>query len=410
LLPPLDQRDPLNLIKAETHQHFTLPPPRYTEASLVKKLEELGIGRPSTYASIIKVLQDRDYVLLDKKRFNPHDRGRVVSVFLENYFNKYVEYDFTAGLENQLDEISNGKLYWKEVIQKFWETFKQLCDETIGKSNREIIDVLDNALGPHFFPPNGEDKDRECPNCKNGRIGLKVGKFGGFVGCSNYPECKYTVQFNQITDAKNGTLTNPKEIGIYPETGEMITIRKGPYGLYMQVGEGTDEKKPKRVSIPKNFEPDEIGLNTAIQLLALPRKLGFHPENNLTVSAGIGMYGPYILHNKKYKALEKTDNILDIDLERAIELIAKPTIRGNATLKNFGEHPQEKKEITAHDGKYGTYVKCGRINASLLGDQTVGTLSLEDAIKLINDRKVKLGQKVSKKKKDKVKTVNSSKK
>ena len=409
LLPPLDQRDPLNLIKAETHQHFTLPPPRYTEASLVKKLEELGIGRPSTYASIIKVLQDRDYVLLDKKRFNPHDRGRVVSVFLENYFNKYVEYDFTAGLENQLDEISNGKLNWKEVIQKFWETFKQLCDETIGKSNREIIDVLDNALGPHFFPPNGEDKDRKCPNCKNGRIGLKVGKFGGFVGCSNYPECKYTVQFNQITDAKNGTLTNPKEIGIYPETGEMITIRKGPYGLYMQVGEGTDEKKPKRVSIPKNFEPDEIGLNTAIQLLALPRKLGFHPENNLTVSAGIGMYGPYILHNKKYKSLEKTDNILDIDLERAIELIAKPTIRGNATLKNFGEHPQEKKEITAHDGKYGTYVKCGRINASLLGDQTVDTLNLEDAIKLINDRKVRLGQKVSKKK-DKVKKVNSSKK
>ena len=190
----------------------------------------------------------------------------------------------------------------------------------------------------------------------------------------------------------------------------MITIRKGPYGLYMQVGERTDEKKPKRVSIPKNFEPDEIGLNTAIQLLALPRKLGFHPENNLTVSAGIGMYGPYILHNKKYKALEKTDNILDIDLERAIELIAKPTIRGNATLKNFGEHPQEKKEITAHDGKYGTYVKCGRINASLLGDQTVDTLNLEDAIKLINDRKVKMGQKVSKKKKDKVKTVNSSKK
>ena len=178
----------------------------------------------------------------------------------------------------------------------------------------------------------------------------------------------------------------------------------------MQVGEGTNEKKPKRVSIPKNFEPDEIGLNTAIQLLSLPRKLGFHPENNLTVSAGIGMYGPYILHNKKYKALEKTDNILDIDLERAIELIAKATIRGNATLKNFGEHPQEKKEITVHDGKYGTYVKCGRINASLLGDQTVDALSLEDAIKLINDRKAKLGQKVSNKKKDKVKTVNGSKK
>ena len=190
-------------------------------------------------------------------------------------------------------------------------------------------------MGPHFFPPNGEDKDRKCPTCDNGRIGLKVGKFGGFVGCSNYPDCKYTVQFSQITDAKNGTLTGPKEIGIFPETGEMITIRKGPYGVYMQIGEGTNEKKPKRVSIPKNFEPDEIGLNTAIQLLALPRKLGFHPENNLTISAGIGMYGPYILHNKKYKALEKTDNILDINLDRAIELIAKPTIRGKCYFKKF---------------------------------------------------------------------------
>ena len=412
LLPQLQEGDNLKLIKSEKNQHFTLPPPRYTEASLVKKLEELGIGRPSTYASIIKVLQDRDYVLLDKKRFNPHDRGRVVSVFLENYFDKYVEYDFTADMENQLDEISDGKLNWKEVIQKFWETFKVLCDDTIGKSNREIIDVLDNALGPHFFPPQGEDKDRKCPNCNNGRIGLKVGKFGGFIGCSNYPECKYTVQFNQITDAKNGVLTGPKEIGIYPETGEMITIRKGPYGIYMQVGEGTNEKKPKRVSIPKNFEPEEIGLNTAIQLLALPRKLGFHPENNLTVSAGIGMYGPYILHNKKYKALEKTDNILDIDLERAIELIAKPTIRGNATLKTFGEHPEERKEITAHDGKYGFYVKCGKINASLLGDQTIETLNLEEAIKLINDRKIKIGQKVKKKKsvknKEKVKPTKNN--
>ena len=410
LLPPLEEGISINLIKAEKTQHFTLPPPRYTEASLVKKLEELGIGRPSTYASIIKVLQDRDYVLLDKKRFNPHDRGRVVSVFLENYFNKYVEYDFTADMENQLDEISDGKLNWKEVIQKFWETFKKLCDDTIGKSNREIIDVLDEALGPHFFPPNGADKNRICPSCKDGRIGLKVGKFGGFVGCSNYPECKYTIQFSQINDAKNGQLSGPKEIGIYPETGEMITIRKGPYGVYMQVGEGTDEKKPKRVSIPKNFEPDEIGLNTAIQLLALPRKLGFHPENNLTVSAGIGMYGPYILHNKKYKALEKTDNILDIELKRAIELIAKPTIRGNATLKVYGEHPEEKKEITAHDGKYGFYVKCGKINASLIGDQTIETLNLENAVKLIDERKIKLGQKNPKKKTTKKKEKIKSKK
>ena len=393
ILPVMNEGERLNLKEVNKNQHFTLPPPRYTEASLVKKLEELGIGRPSTYASIIKVLQDRDYVILDKKRFNPHDRGRIVSIFLEKYFNKYVEYDFTADLENQLDEISDGKLDWKEVIGKFWKTFKKLCDETVGKSNREVIDVLDDALGPHFFPPDGNDEKRKCPTCNNGRLGIKVGKFGGFIGCSNYPDCKYTVQFNQLNDKDGSSLNGPKEIGIYPETGEMITLRKGPYGFYMQVGEGTKEKKPKRVSIPKNFEPEEIGLNTAIQLLGLPRKLGFHPETNKTVSIGIGMYGPYILHDKKYKALEKTDNILDIELEKALELISKPTQRGNATLKTFGEHPTEKKNITAHDGKFGPYVKCGKINASLLGDQIIDSLNLEEAIKLIDERKQKIGLK-----------------
>ena len=397
ILPAMNEGDSLNLNKLEKTQHFTSPPPRYTEASLVKKLEELGIGRPSTYASIIKVLQDRDYVILDKKRFNPHDRGRIVSIFLEKYFNQYVEYDFTADLENQLDEISDGKLDWKDVLRKFWETFKKLCDDTVGKSNREVIDVLDEALGPHFFPPKGEDKDRKCPSCDNGRIGLKVGKFGGFVGCSNYPECKYTIQFNQITDSKNGVPAGPKEIGIYPETGEMITIRKGPYGTYMQVGEGTDEKKPKRVSIPKNFNPEEIGLNTAIQLLSLPRKLGFHPENNLTVSAGIGMYGPYILHNQQYRALEKEDDILDIDLERALELIKKPKAQfGNPVLKNLGLHKDENKEITVHEGKYGPYVKCGKIMASLIGEQSTDNINLEGAIELINDRKEKIKNKKKK--------------
>ena len=394
ILPDLNEKDSLKLLKAEKKQHFTMPPPRYTEASLVKKLEELGIGRPSTYASIIKVLQDRDYVILDKKRFVPHDRGRVVSIFLENYFNKYVEYDFTADLENQLDDISDGKLNWKEVIQKFWETFKHLCDETVGKSNREIIDVIDNALGPHLFPPNGEDKDRKCPSCDNGRLGLKVGKFGGFVGCSNYPDCKHTLQISQLNESKNGNLSGPKEIGIYPETGEMITLRKGPYGFYMQVGEGTKEKKPKRVSIPKNYEPDEIGLNTAIQLLGLPRRLGKNPENDKVVSAGIGMYGPYILHNQQYRALEKQDNILEINLERALELIKKPKSQfGNPILKNLGVHKNENKEITVHDGKYGPYVKCGKIMASLIGEQTTDNINLEQAIDLINERKEKIKKK-----------------
>ena len=330
---------------------------------------------------------------MDKKRFIPHDRGRVVSIFLANYFNQYVEYDFTADLENQLDAISDGRLKWKEVLQKFWDTFKIICDETVGKPNREIIDVIDKALGPHFFPPKGDDKERKCPTCENGRLGLKVGKFGGFIGCSNYPDCKYTIQFSQLNDSKNGKITGPKEIGIYPETSEMITLRKGPYGPYMQLGEGSKEKKPKRVSIPKNFEAEQIGLNMAIQLLSLPRKLGFHPETNKTVSAGIGMYGPYVLHNKKYKALEKEDNILDIELERALELISKPNIRGNTTLKNFGEHPNESKEMTLHEGKYGPYVKCGKINASLLADQTMESLTKDDAIALISNRKNKLTKK-----------------
>ncbi|PPR45854.1 MAG: DNA topoisomerase 1 [Alphaproteobacteria bacterium MarineAlpha5_Bin6] len=396
-LPILDEKDLLNLINSEKKQHFTLPPPRYTEASLVKKLEELGIGRPSTYASIIRVLQDRDYVILDKKRFVPHDRGRVVSIFLENYFNKYVEYDFTADLENQLDEISDGKLNWREVIQNFWQTFKNLCDDTVGKSNREIIDVIDNSLGPHFFPPKGEDKDRKCPTCDNGRLGLKVGKFGGFVGCSNYPECKYTIQFSQLNDSRNGTLTGPKEIGIYPETREMITLRKGPYGFYMQLGEGTKEKKPKRVSIPKNFEPEEIGVNTAIQLLSLPRRLGKNPENDKVISAGIGMYGPYILHNQQYRALEKDDNILDITFERALEILKKPKAQfGNPILKTLGSHSSENKDITVHEGKYGPYVKCGKIMASLIGEQTIDNITLELAIELINDRKNKIKKKKKK--------------
>ena len=399
-LPNLKENEKLELLSLNKNQHFTQPPPRYTEASLVKKLEELGIGRPSTYASIIQVLQDRNYVQKENKRFLANDRGRVVAIFLIKYFQKYVQYDFTADLENQLDEISDGKLKWKEVIKNFWNTFKELCDETVGKSNREIIDVIDNALGPHFFPPKGEDKDRKCPTCNNGRLGLKVGKFGGFVGCSNYPDCKYTIQFSQLSDSRNGTLVGPKEIGIFPETGEMITLKKGPYGFYMQLGEGTEEKKPKRVSIPKNLEPDEIGLNTAIQLLGLPRRLGKNPENEKVVSAGIGMYGPYILHNQQYRALEKHDNILDITLERALELIKKPKAQfGNPILKTYGKHPIENKDITGHEGKYGPYVKCGKIMASIIGDQTIDNLTLEQSIELIANRKLVLEKKSSGKKK-----------
>ena len=397
-LPNLSENEKLEVILLNKNQHFTQPPPRYSEASLVKKLEELGIGRPSTYASIIQVLQERNYVIKDNKRFFANDRGRVVAIFLIKYFQKYVQYDFTADLENQLDEISGGKLNWIEVINNFWKNFKPSCEETISKRNSEIIDVLDAELGAHFFPPSGDNSSRKCQLCKDGRLGLKIGKFGGFIGCSNYPDCKHTMQFAQQLDiVKNGdgksSILGPKEIGIYPETGEMIFVKKGPYGPYMQLGEGTKEKKPKRVSIPKTFDPEELGLNTAISLLGLPKKLGFHPETNKTVSAGIGMYGPYVLHDKKYKALEKTDNILDINLERALELIAKETVRGNAILKRIGEHPTEKKEITSHNGKFGSYVKCGKINASIMSDSTPESISLTEAIELIDNRKSKIKKK-----------------
>jgi len=414
-LPILNEGEKLNLVKTEKKQHYTQPSPRYNEASLVKKLEELGIGRPSTYASIIQVLQDRNYVLKDNKRFIANDRGRVVAIFLIKYFQKYVQYDFTADLENQLDEISGGKLNWIDVINNFWQNFKPSVDETIAKRNSEIIDVLDAELGAHFFPPSGEDSSRKCKQCGDGRLGLKIGKFGGFIGCSNYPDCKNTMQFSQqleiVKNGNEGILSSgPKEIGKYPETGETILLKKGPYGPYMQLGEGTKEKKPKRVSIPKNFNPDEMGLNTAIQLLGLPRKLGFHPETNKTISAGIGMYGPYVLHDKKYKALEKNDNILDIELDRAIELLAKATTRGNSILRTLGEHPEEKKSITVHNGKFGPYVKCGKINASIMSSSTPETIELNEAIELINARKVKIGiKKTSKKNKTSKSKIKTSK-
>ncbi|MBG76758.1 MAG: DNA topoisomerase 1 [Alphaproteobacteria bacterium MarineAlpha5_Bin12] len=405
-LPVLQKNDKLNLTNLEKKQHFTQPAPRYSEASLVKKLEELGIGRPSTYASIIQVLQDRNYVEKDNKRFIANDRGRVVAIFLIKYFQKYVQYDYTADLEKQLDEISGGKLNWIEVINNFWKNFKPTVDDTISKRNSEIIDVLDAELGSHFFPPSGEDSSRKCKVCNNGRLGLKIGKFGGFIGCSNYPECKNTLQFaQQLEIVKNGDdsllVTGPKEIGKYPETGETIFLKKGPYGPYMQLGEGTNDKKPKRVSIPKNFTPEDLGINTAIKLLGLPRKLGFHPDTNKTVSAGIGMYGPYVLHDKKYKALEKDDNILDIELNRAIELIAKATTRGNSILRTLGEHPSEKNNITVHNGKFGPYVKCGKINASIMSDSTPETIGLNEAIDLIDGRKSKIGVKKTKKTKSK---------
>ncbi len=360
-LPDVTEAEPMVLAQVDTkaaedakppvraEQHFTQPPPRYTEASLVKKLEELGIGRPSTYASIISVLQDRDYVRLDAKRFIPEDRGRVVTAFLESYFGRYVQYDFTADLENELDEVSGARLDWKTVLRNFWTDFSKAVDGTKDLRVSQVLDKLDEELGPHFFPPDPGGKDvRLCPTCGLGRLSLKLGKFGAFIGCSRYPECRHTrplsIAGNGDNGADDGLNGGAKELGLDPASGLMVSLRKGPYGAYVQLGETVvvekakkkvkktkgkkDEPepaaaaKPKRVSIPKGTEAASLTLEKAIKLLSLPRLVGNHPETGQPITAGVGRFGPYLHHGDTYKSLPAGDDVLEIGLNRAVDLLA----------------------------------------------------------------------------------------
>ena len=294
-LPPLNERDKLVRGAVDPQQHFTQPPPRYTEASLVKKLEELGIGRPSTYASIIQVLQDRSYVRLEKKRFIPEDRGRVVTAFLESFFRRYVEYNFTADLENQLDEISDGRIGWQKVLEDFWRDFSTAVAGTKDLSITQVLDTLDDELGPHFFPPAPDGRDpRLCPGCNNGRLSLKLGKYGAFIGCSNYPECRYTRALaiengNGYGNGNGQELAGPRELGLDPNTNLAVTVRKGPYGYYVQREAPSADEKPKRMGLPKGVSPAEIDLAHALKLLSLPREVGLHPETGKPIIAAIGM-------------------------------------------------------------------------------------------------------------------------
>lgn len=396
-LPPLEEGQDLQLRDVLTQQHFTQPPPRYTEASLVKKLEELGIGRPSTYASILQVLQDRNYVRLEKKRFIPEDRGRMVTAFLTAFFRQYVEYDFTAQLEEQLDDISGGRENWKEVLRRFWEAFSKAVEETKGLRISEVIDALDRDLGPHFFPHDPEDpaKDpRTCPSCGDGRLGLRIGKTGGFIGCSNYPDCRYTRPL-AVADGDKGELgSEPKILGQDPETGLEVSLRKGPYGFYVQLGEAQEKgEKPKRAALPRNLPPEEVDLPRALALLALPRSLGFHEGEEVT--AGIGRYGPYVRKGKTYKSIPADENVLTIGLNRAVDLLAQKQQRGGGALKTLGEHP-EGGEVTLHSGRYGPYVKHGKINATLPKDRGPETITLEEALELIAAKAAKSGAKTRK--------------
>ncbi|MBX9945617.1 MAG: type I DNA topoisomerase [Reyranella sp.] len=404
ILPDVGEDEALERRDVLPEQHFTEPPPRYSEASLVKKLEELGIGRPSTYASIIEVLQRRNYVRIDRKRFVPEDRGRIVTAFLQTYFPRYVEYGFTAHLEEELDDISGGKIDWRQVLREFWKAFSAAVGETKDLRVKEVLDKLDEELGPHFFPANdnGGKSPRDCPSCANGRLGLKLGKFGAFIGCSNYPECRFTRKLGIVdadADAASGAnLDGPKILGLDPVSGKQVTLRKGPYGLYVQLGEPEGKDKPKRQSLLKGMTPDDVTLDKALALLALPRELGPHPEDGETILAGVGRFGPYVKHATKYKSIPADESVLDIGMNRAVALLAeaKGASRGRAAVKplrTVGAHPADDAPIELYDGRYGHYVKHGGINATVPNDIAPAELTIDQAVSLLAERAAKGGGK-----------------
>ena len=419
-LPPVNQNDSLDKKEIKPEQHFTQPPPRYSEASLVKKLEELGIGRPSTYASIMQVLQDRDYVTLDKKRFIPEDRGRIVIAFLENYFREYVEYDFTADLEGKLDDISGGRLEWKKVLRDFWVNFSDAIGNTKDLKISDVIDALDEALGPHFFPAQADGSDpRLCTVCKTGRLGLKLGRYGAFLGCSNYPECRNTRPL-AVAGGANDTsvqMQGPRELGPDPKTDLPISVRVGPYGAYVQLGpkfvpppppepveldkngkpkkkkkKKDDAEKPKRVSLPKGLDPNLIDLETALKLLGLPREVGKHPESGEMITAGLGRFGPYLKMGTMYKTLPADDDILNVGLNRAVVLIAEPNKSNRPQRepgKALGEHPEDGKPITLNKGRFGPYLKWGKLMATVTKSYDPETLTLTEAVEILTAKAAK---------------------
>ncbi len=396
-LPPLMENETVKAKAIEPKQHFTEPPPRFTEATLIKKLEELGIGRPSTYASTMNVLRERDYVRLEKNRLVPEDRGRLVTAFLESFFQRYVEYDFTADLEEKLDRISAGDLEWKQVLRDFWREFIGAVDEIKDLRVSEVLEALNEILGPHIFPDPGDGTDpRACPACADGRLSLKVGKFGAFIGCSNYPECRFTRQLGQAgEDGQNGAAPDNIELGYDPQTGEMVTLRNGRYGPYVQLGEAQNGEKPKRASVPKGMDPSQVTLDMALQLLALPREVGPHPETGKPIVAGIGRYGPFVEHAGKYANLDSAEEVFTVGLNRAVSLLAEAKTRrprGGTVLKELGEHPELGGAIQVCDGRYGPYVKHGKINATLPKGTDPAQVSVEQAVELIAAKAEKSGK------------------
>ncbi len=381
-------------------QHFTQPPPRYTEATLVKKMEELGIGRPSTYASVLSTIQDREYVRKDKNRLFPEDKGRIVTIFLLNFFKRYVEYDFTAALEEELDDVSAGNGNYKELLSKFWRDFSAAISETSELRISEVLDVLDDALAPQLYPPREDGSDpRICPKCGQGRLHLKTSRTGGFVGCGNYPECNYTRPI-----AGEGAEGDERVLGV--DGDDEIWLKTGRFGPYVQRGEPTPEnKKPPRASLPKTragfaagFAPDEITLEGALTLLSLPREVGAHPEDGVMIEAGIGRYGPFVKHGSLYANLPEVTEVFEIGINRAVDVLAEKAAkrgggRAAATpLKELGEHP-EGGAINIMDGRYGPYVKWEKINATLPKGTEPADVNLDMALELIAEKAAKSGKK-----------------
>ncbi len=408
-LPQITQGEATRKSSVTPEQHFTQPPPRYTEASLVKRMEELGIGRPSTYASIVTTIQDRGYVLKDKNRLLPEDKGRLVTAFLSNFFSRYVEYEFTAKLENQLDDVSAGDREYKDVLEGFWQDFKVAIDDAMDKSITEVLEKINEVLEPHIFPQEEPGVDpRQCTNCGNGRLSVRTARSGGaFIGCSNYPECRYTRPFGPPGMEPDAAGIPPEGKVLGEDAGDKIYAMKGRFGPYVQRGEVSDDnKKPPRQSIPKEWPPHEIDLEQALKLLSLPRLIGPHPEDGVNVWANIGRYGPYIKYAESTSDrggvnanLESLDEVFTVGMNRAVQLIAEKVAsrggRGKAAkpVKELGEHPEAGGPVGIYDGKYGPYVKWEKVNATIPKDVAMDQVTMEMAVELIAEREAKSGKK-----------------
>ena len=408
VLPKLSAGANANVSQVAADQHFTQPPPRYSEASLVKRLEELGIGRPSTYASILTVLRDRGYVTMDRNRFIPDSKGRIVTAFLENYFRKYVEYDFTADLEETLDQISAGEADWKTFLRNFWSEFHASVEDIGELRISEVLDALNESLGPLIFPKKEDGSDpRACPSCaddgrEGGRLSLKTGKFGAFIGCSNYPDCKHTRQLSALGEGEDGAESGDRLLGKDPETGLDVWLKVGRFGPYFQLGEQEKDskEKPKRSSLPKGWSVADADLEKALMMLSLPREVGPHPEDGEMIEAGLGRYGPFVKHGKTYANLQGIDEVFEVGLNRAVTLIEEKKANpragrggGAKPLRELGAHPETGDPVNVMNGRYGPYVKHQKTNATLPNGADPATVTLEQALELIAAREKKPAKK-----------------